>query len=162
VPVYFRESKERLTYILRDSGARIAFTAGQEQSLKIGQCRQNLPALERVISATAAAHPSGGTPNAATGDGSRYNALHYEDLIAAAGEAEIAEYRRRAAEVTSDQLATIIYTSGTTGEPKGVMLNHANLSSNSRDFSDDFEMSPSDVALSLLPLAHVYERTIDY
>ncbi|HEV3482040.1 MAG TPA: AMP-binding protein, partial [Candidatus Acidoferrales bacterium] len=31
-----------------------------------------------------------------------------------------------------------------------------------RDFSDDFEMSPSDVALSLLPLAHVYERTIDY
>jgi long-chain acyl-CoA synthetase len=162
VPVYFRESTERLTYVLKDSGARIAFTAGQEQSHKIAECRQNLPAIEHVISATVAAHPGGGTPSAAQGSAPLNGTLRYQDLIAAAGEAEIAEYRRRAAEVTSDQLATIIYTSGTTGEPKGVMLNHANLSSNSRDFSEEFEMSPSDVALSLLPLAHVYERTIDY
>ncbi len=162
VPVYFRESTERLTYILKDSGARIAFTAGEEQSHKIAECRQNLPALEHVISATVEAHPSGGTPNAAPGSAPLKGTLRYEDLIAAAGKAEIAEYRQRASEMTPDQLATIIYTSGTTGEPKGVMLNHANLSSNSRDFSAEFEMSPSDVALSLLPLAHVYERTIDY
>ncbi|HEY6904520.1 MAG TPA: long-chain fatty acid--CoA ligase [Candidatus Acidoferrales bacterium] len=161
VPVYFRESPERLTYILKDSGARIAFTASEEQSHKIAECRQNLPALEHLISAIAAAHPSDATPSA-TQSAPLYGALRYQDLIASAGDTEIAEYRRRAAEVTSDQLATIIYTSGTTGEPKGVMLNHANLSSNSRDFSDEFEMSPSDVALSLLPLAHVYERTIDY
>lgn len=153
VPVYFRESPERLTYILNDSGARIAFTSGEEQSHKVAECRPNLPALEHVISATSTEDGSG----TRTGRTRRY-----QDLIAAAGDAEIAEYRRRATEVTSDQLATIIYTSGTTGEPKGVMLNHANLSSNSRDFSDEFEMSPSDVALSLLPLAHVYERTIDY
>ena len=162
VPVYFRESPERLTYILKDSGARIAFTAGEEQSHKIAECRENLPALQHVISATVAAHPSGGTPSATQGSAPLNGTLRYEDLIAAAGEAEIAEYRRRASEMTPDQLATIIYTSGTTGEPKGVMLNHANLSSNSRDFSAEFEMSPSDVALSLLPLAHVYERTIDY
>lgn len=157
VPVYFRESTERLTYIFRDSGARIAFTAGEEQSHKIGECRENLPALEHVISAADAADPRCATPDVARG-----SALRYQDLIEAAGGVEIADYRRRAAVVTSDQLATIIYTSGTTGEPKGVMLNHANLSSNSRDFSEEFEMSPSDVALSLLPLAHVYERTIDY
>ncbi|MGH9716506.1 MAG: AMP-dependent synthetase/ligase [Candidatus Acidiferrales bacterium] len=160
VPVYFRESLERLIYILKDSGARIAFTAGEEQSHKIAECRPNLPALEHVISVGA---PVGsGTFDAARGSAPSYNTLRYQDLIAAAGEVEIADYRRRAAEVTSDQLATIIYTSGTTGEPKGVMLTHANLSSNSRDFSGDFEMSPADVALSLLPLAHVYERTIDY
>ncbi len=162
VPVYFRESPERLTYILKDSGARIAFTAGEEQSSKIAGCRQNLPTLEHVISTAAAADFRDATPGAAQGDAPLYGTLRYQDLIATTAEAEIAEYRRRAAEVTSDQLATIIYTSGTTGEPKGVMLNHANLSSNSRDFSGDFEMSPSDVALSLLPLAHVYERTIDY
>jgi long-chain acyl-CoA synthetase len=162
VPVYFRESPERLTYILKDSGARIAFTAGEEQSSKLAECRQNLPALEHVISTAAAADFSDATPDAERGSAPRYNTLRYQDLIAAAGEVEIADYRRRAAEVTSDQLATIIYTSGTTGEPKGVMLSHANLSSNSRDFTGDFDLSPSDVALSLLPLAHVYERTIDY
>ncbi len=162
VPVYFRESPERLTYILKDSGARIAFTVGEEQSRKIAECRQNLPALEHVISTAAAAHLSGATPSAAPGRASGYSTLRYQDLIVVVGGPEVTEYRRRAAEVTSDQLATIIYTSGTTGEPKGVMLSHANLSSNSRDFGEDFEMSPADVALSLLPLAHVYERTIDY
>ena len=162
VPVYFRESPERLTYILKDSGARIAFTAGEEQSSKLAECRQNLPTLEHVISTAGADDFSNATPDAERGSAPRYNTLRYQDLIAAAGEVEIADYRRRAAEVTSNQLATIIYTSGTTGEPKGVMLSHANISSNSRDFTGDFELSPADVALSLLPLAHVYERTIDY
>ena len=62
----------------------------------------------------------------------------------------------------SEQLATIIYTSGTTGEPKGVMLSHANLSSNALDSAKGYEMMPTDVGLSFLPLAHVYERTMDY
>ncbi|MDE3111153.1 MAG: long-chain fatty acid--CoA ligase, partial [Acidobacteriota bacterium] len=88
--------------------------------------------------------------------------LQYETLTAVAGENEVAAYRKRVAEVAPDQLATIIYTSGTTGEPKGVMLSHSNLSSNANDFGGDFSLSPSDVGLSLLPLAHVYERTIDY
>ena len=68
-----------------------------------------------------------------------------------------------AAQVTGDQLATIIYTSGTTGEPKGVMLTHSNLSSNCDGFADaTMIFCPDDVALSFLPLAHVYERTMDY
>ena len=88
--------------------------------------------------------------------------LRYETLIATAGDADVAEYRRRAAEVSGGQLATIIYTSGTTGEPKGVMLNHANLSSNSIDSLKEYVFYPDDVALEFLPLAHVYERTVGY
>src|SRR5690242_11929116 len=128
VPVYFRESTERLTYILNDSGARIAFTAGEEQSLKLAECRQSLPALEQVICATGSVDGSGASPSGAKGSARLSSTLRYQDLIAAAGDAEIAEYRRRATGVASEQLATIIYTSGTTGEPKGVMLSHANLS----------------------------------
>ena len=213
VPIYFHESMERLTYILKDSGARIVFTAGEDQARRIGECRRALPDVENVISAAPSGSltaddprssdiPSGSSPGippdslaseqfaeklrtdasgVKTPDGStgvmselklRPPNLHdlsassenlrYENLIAKAGDAEIAEYRRRAAEVTPEQLATLIYTSGTTGEPKGVMLSQANLSSNAHDFSEEFGMSPSDVALSLLPLAHVYERTVDY
>jgi long-chain acyl-CoA synthetase len=61
-----------------------------------------------------------------------------------------------------DQLATIIYTSGTTGEPKGVMLSHLNLCSNAFDSTASETYTRDDIALSLLPLAHVYERVNDY
>jgi long-chain acyl-CoA synthetase len=149
VPVYFNESLDRLTYILKDSGARVVFTSGEAQARKIAECREHVPEIEQVISAAPPADLHG-------------EILRYETLIATAGDADIAEYRRRSGEVVAEQLATIIYTSGTTGEPKGVMLNHANLSSNALDSSGDYQMSPSDLALSLLPLAHVYERTIDY
>jgi long-chain acyl-CoA synthetase len=149
VPVYFHESVDRITYILKDSGARVAFTSGEEQARKIAECRGNLPDLEQVISVAPPADLHG-------------EILRYDALIAATGDAEIKEYRRRAAEVTPGQLATIIYTSGTTGEPKGVMLSQANLSSNAFDGAAGYEMTSSDVGLSFLPLAHVYERTMDY
>jgi len=149
VPIYFHESSERSTYILNDSGARIVFTAGEEQVRGIQRIRKAVPSLEHVISVSPPGDLQGET-------------LRYESLIAKAGVGEVASYRRQAAQVTPVQLATIIYTSGTTGEPKGVMLSHANLVSNASGFSGEFEMSSSDLALSLLPLAHVYERTIDY
>ena len=61
------------------------------------------------------------------------------------------------------QLASIIYTSGTTGEPKGVMLTHTNICSNATDsWSTSSLKSGVDLALSFLPLAHIYGRTMDY
>src|SRR5271168_2441356 len=149
VPIYFNESADRLTYILNDSGARIVITKGEVQARKIAETRSRIPGLEHVISVA--------PPSDLHGE-----ILRYETLIATAGEADIAEYRRRAAEVSGSLLATIIYTSGTTGEPKGVMLNHSNLSSNATDSFKGHEFFPTDIGLSFLPLAHVYERIMDY
>ena len=149
VPIYFNESHDRLIYILNDSGARVVFTAGAAQAKKISECRSRIPALEHVISVA---------PDTELDDA----ILRYETLIASTTDADVAEYRRRAAEIKGDNLATIIYTSGTTGEPKGVMLSHANLSSNCIDSASNHQLLPSDVALEFLPLAHVYERTAAY
>ena len=149
VPVYFNESPDRLVYILNDSGARVLFTAGTDQAKKISECRDRIPALEHVISVA--------PPSDLPGD-----FLRYETLIASSGDADVAEYRRRAAELTGDNLATIIYTSGTTGEPKGVMLTHSNLSSNAIDGAAGHDLKPTDIALEFLPLAHVYEQTAAY
>jgi len=150
VPIYFNESPERLTYILKHSGARVVVVAGAEQLQRLLPCRAQLPELEHVIVADASAD----VPT---------ECLRYETLIASAGGAEIAAYRMRAAQVLPGQLCTIIYTSGTTGEPKGVMLTHNNMSSNVTDSCATFDFKPAtDVALSFLPLAHVYGRMLDY
>jgi long-chain acyl-CoA synthetase len=150
VPIYFNESPDRMTYILKHSAARVIIAAGAEQLQKLLPCRAQLPELEHVIVADA-------------GEDVPTDCLRYETLISSASGAEIAAYRMRAAQVLPGQLCTIIYTSGTTGEPKGVMLTHNNMSSNVTDSCATFDFKPAtDVALSFLPLAHVYGRMLDY
>ena len=150
VPVYFNESTDRMVYILNHSGAKVIFVAGEPQLQKLLACRARLPELEQIIVADGgAALPT--------------ECLRYETLIASAGGAEVAAYRMRASQVLPGQLASIIYTSGTTGDPKGVMLTHTNICSNATDSYVTFDLqSSTDVALSFLPLAHIYGRTLDY
>jgi len=57
-----------------------------------------------------------------------------------------------------DGVATICYTSGTTGTPKGAVLSHENLIANVAGSSLGIKFYPSDVYISYLPLAHIYER----
>nr|XP_043623377.1 long chain acyl-CoA synthetase 6, peroxisomal-like [Erigeron canadensis] len=57
-----------------------------------------------------------------------------------------------------DDVATICYTSGTTGTPKGAVLSHGNLIANVAGGSYGLKFFPSDVYISYLPLAHIYER----
>src|SRR5258705_9633135 len=150
VPVYFNESPERMTYILNHCGARVVFVVGMPQLQKLLAVRANLPELEQIVVADGGADvPS--------------ECLRYETLVAGASAADVSSYRMRASQVLPGQLASLIYTSGTTGEPKGVMLTHTNFCSNVTDVGQDFQLDPAeDVALSFLPLAHVYGRTMDY
>ncbi|EXB52560.1 Long chain acyl-CoA synthetase 7 [Morus notabilis] len=58
-----------------------------------------------------------------------------------------------------EDIATICYTSGTTGTPKGVILTHGNFIASAAGFSRAIKFYPSDVYISYLPLAHIFERT---
>jgi long-chain acyl-CoA synthetase len=150
VPVYFNESPERMAYILNHSGAQIVFISGLQQLQKFLRVRDQLTHVQQVIVAGA-------------GSAMPPEFLSYETLIATAGQADIESYRNRTAQVLPTQLASIIYTSGTTGEPKGVMLSHSNFSSNVADSCENIVLRPeTDLAVSFLPLAHVYGRMLDY
>ncbi|MEX1039417.1 MAG: AMP-dependent synthetase/ligase [Pirellulaceae bacterium] len=63
--------------------------------------------------------------------------------------------------LTPQQVATLVYTSGTTGQPKGVMLSHENLVSNTLGLIATYTDTPEDRRLNFLPFSHVYARTCD-
>jgi long-chain acyl-CoA synthetase len=78
------------------------------------------------------------------------HALSFEDLLVR-DPAPIVE-------LTKDDLAVLMFTSGTAGSPKAAMLTHGNLQSNIEQMQAHAEgrFEASDVALSALPLFHIY------
>jgi acyl-[acyl-carrier-protein]-phospholipid O-acyltransferase/long-chain-fatty-acid--[acyl-carrier-protein] ligase len=56
----------------------------------------------------------------------------------------------------ADQLATVIFSSGSTGDPKGVMLTHANITSNIQQVSQVFMLGGRDKILGILPFFHSF------
>ena len=61
-----------------------------------------------------------------------------------------------------EAVATLLYTSGTTGRPKGVPLRHRNLLYQLRNLGVAVQPRPGDRALSVLPIWHSYERSVEY
>ena len=59
-----------------------------------------------------------------------------------------------------DDLAFIMYTSGTTGMPKGAMLTHKNVISATGGALKVFPILETDVHVSYLPLAHIFETNL--
>ena len=148
VSVYPTLPASQIEYILQDSGAMTAFVSTIEQARKLASLRPKLPALKCVISFDMI---DVGLADVSMAEFENQGA-RFEPSDAAE------EHRRRALQVTPNEVATLLYTSGTTGEPKGVMLTHDNINSNVAASRAMIPFSGDDVALSFLPLSHILER----
>ncbi len=146
VPIYSTLTAEQSSYVLNNSGARIAFVSTVEQFNKL-QAVRSLTRLEKIVVMDYIGIP----------EGIPMHRLMHEGAVA-----RDAEFDARALAIASDDLATVIYTSGTTGTPKGAMLTQGNLASNLLHSLDSYDMGPGDVSLSFLPLSHITARHVDY
>src|SRR5215212_5412094 len=149
VPIYTTQAVEQIDYILSDSGAKAIFISNRRLFKHAQEALAKRP-LDHLVF-----FEPEGTENveraislAQMEQSGREHAQQRPDAFDAYLQA-----------VRPEDLATIIYTSGTTGEPKGVMLTHNNFMSNVLSIAKGLPITPADVALSVLPLSHIFERT---
>ncbi len=142
-------TEQEIAYILDHADVEIAFVENEAVLAKVQAVWGQLPKLSRLI-----LMESGNDEEALP------RGVHLLRTLEIRGESLRAKGARKAEEriaaVSPEDLFTIIYTSGTTGVPKGVQLTHSAIASQIRNLP--FELSPSDRALSILPIWHSYER----
>ncbi len=152
VPIYPTLLEPDVEFILLDSGAKAVVVSTEAQLQKVLNVRSRLPETSYVLSMDPLMSR-------------RQGVVSWEDAIRAGKEGaadNVKFFRARALESAPEDTASILYTSGTTGQPKGVILTHANFGSNVWATRELFPLTTRDVAMSLLPLSHVLERTLDY
>ncbi|HEY8184665.1 MAG TPA: long-chain fatty acid--CoA ligase [Pyrinomonadaceae bacterium] len=150
VPIYTTQAVDQISYILSDSGTRAIFVSNQKLFKHARKALEGLDFLERIIffdppEAEAIERSTTLASLEKTGQERSIN--------------KPAAFSAYLKAIRPDDLATIIYTSGTTGEPKGVMLTHSNFMSNVVSIVGGLPISATDIALSVLPLSHIFERT---
>ncbi len=145
VPVYPTISQHEYAYIFNDAEVKCCFIGDDE----------NATILKKI---EIAAKDCSTLKNIYTFD-KVPNANYWEDFLKISDNNVIDNIKQK---ITPKDLATIIYTSGTTGEPKGVMLSHENISTNSIAVIDLIPVGPNDRTLSFLPINHIFERTCLY
>jgi long-chain acyl-CoA synthetase len=152
VPIYPTLPAGQVAPLLNDSAAKAIFVSTLEQLGKILTIRAQVPTLDHVILVE-------GNPPREPG----YMTFHeVVDRGRPTLEMSPGVFDQRAARVKPEDVATIIYTSGTTGEPKGAMLTHSNFVSNAIAGCEVVPFRSDAIALSFLPLSHVFERLTDY
>lgn len=149
VPIYTTQTRHEIEYILLDAGARTIFVSKSFLADALDIQRAGL--LDRIILFDKNGNESG-----------LDSVIDLGQLIAAGEVVDRKEprlYEALSKKVTPDELATQIYTSGTTGDPKGVMLTHGNLAANVIFcYRWNHLENYHDIALSYLPLSHIFER----
>lgn len=151
VPIYPTSTLEQLRYIVKDAGIKLLFVGEQpqfDQALHLIDSGE----INQIVTLDGAVDLRGCE-----------QASHFQAFLVS-GNHQPSEQalREREQHYRMDDLLTLIYTSGTTGEPKGVMLDFANMAACFEMHDRRLDLDEQDVSLCMLPLSHVFERAWSY
>lgn len=148
--IYPTNSAPEAAYILKDSSSVVCVCSSKFQTDNVLSKKSELPNLKKIIVC----------------DDINYNddmVITFKDAVNAGNKnLHVDEIENRTKNVKPDDVMTLIYTSGTTGDPKGVMLTHKNIMFICLTFNKVEALPEGFIHLSLLPLSHSVERTMDY
>lgn len=152
VPIYPTSSPSDIRHILNDSQSKALAVSTQDRLTGVLPLLQEIPSLEHLF-----------IMDSISQDQVR---IHSLETMARQGQRILLDQpeliRESIEHVDSEDLATLIYTSGTTGAAKGVMLTHGNFIANYLGCRARIQIDPEDIAMSFLPLSHVFERLAGY
>jgi long-chain acyl-CoA synthetase len=143
VPMYPTITIEDYRYIFRDADVKMIFVSGNSLYNKVIAATADLEGIQEIY-----------TFDEVPG------ARNWRELLDLADLKDAPQLEPIKAAINPEDLFTIIYTSGTTGNPKGVMLTHNNLISNVKSCQPYVPVNNNHLALSFLPLCHIYERML--
>ncbi|CAN5379984.1 AMP-dependent synthetase/ligase [soil metagenome] len=154
VPIYTTQAVEQIRYILEDSGAKILCISGKKIFKHAEEAILSVERLEKLIFFDADAVPEN--------NNKALMLTEVEKRGAELEKSDLQNFEENFSKIAASDLATIIYTSGTTGEPKGVLLTHENFTSTIVAVSKGLPIKTTDRSLAVLPLSHIFERTVFY
>ncbi|MDE1248725.1 long-chain fatty acid--CoA ligase [Vibrio aestuarianus] len=147
VPIYPTNTADQASYIVQDADVKVLFVGEQEQYDAAMSFFDECEQLELIIAMSDNIDLKGFA-----------SATHWHSFVESSAEEQQAELVARLEQLNMDDLLTLIYTSGTTGQPKGVMLDYANIAAQLEGHDERLNISNDDVSLCFLPLSHVFER----
>jgi long-chain acyl-CoA synthetase len=154
VPIYTTQAVEQIRYILEDSGAKMLFVSGKKLFKHAEKAIESIEMIEKLIFFD--------EDGVFTGESTILTLAEIEKRGDELDKIDSNSFENFLSQINTNDLATIIYTSGTTGEPKGVMLTHENFVSNVVSISKGLPIRSTDRSLAVLPLSHIFERTVFY
>lgn len=147
VPIYPTMTEDDYEYIMNHAGLTYCFVSNEDLFHKVNRVKDKVSSLIKTFTFEPVA------------DAPRWTEIH--EMPNDELQKQVEDLK---ATVKEDDMATIIYTSGTTGLPKGVMLSHKNVASNT--IASTYRLPKmgkgSSRVLSFLPVCHIYERMIHY
>jgi len=152
VGIYPTNVASQVEYILDHSQSTFVVAGDQEQTDKVLEVKERLPAIKKVIVIDMKGLRRYRDPLL----------ISFEEVLRLGKEIDEKEpelFERLVDETEPEDTALMVYTSGTTGKPKGAMISHRNAIASGVNFVKATPLKADDVIVSYLPLCHIAERS---